>query len=212
MKKYIDIESWPRKAQYKLFKQMDYPHFNICANVDITEMYSYVKANNISFFRAMIFLTSKIANNIKEFKYRMEDNKVVEYDFIHPAFTFLTQPEVFSFCNVEYIDDFQCFLDKVDEKIEQLNGKVDIEDESNRNDRVFLTSMPWVSFTSVTHPINLSPSDSIPRIAWGKYFEENGKLKLPLSVQVNHALMDGLHVGRYFSLLQDSLDDPSKNL
>jgi len=49
MKKYIDIESWPRKAQYKLFKQMDYPHFNICANVDITEMYSYVKANDISF-------------------------------------------------------------------------------------------------------------------------------------------------------------------
>ena len=212
MKKYIDIESWPRKAQYKLFKQMDYPHFNICANVDITEMYSYVKANDISFFRAMIFITSKIANNITEFKYRMEDDKVVEYDFIHPSFTFLTQLEVFSFCNVNYTDDFQGFLERVEEQIKQLNGKVDIEDEPNRNDRVFITSMPWVSFTSVTHPINFSPSDSIPRIAWGKYFEENGKLKLPVSVQVNHALMDGLHVGRYFSLLQDSLDDPSKNL
>lgn len=212
MKKYIDIESWPRKAQYKLFKQMDYPHFNICANVDITEMYSYVKANDISFFRAMIFLTSKIANNITEFKYRMEDERVVQYDFIHPAFTFLTQSEVFSFCNVDYTDDFHCFLERVEEKIEQLNGKVDVEDEPDRDDRVFITSIPWVSFTSVTHPINLSPSDSIPRIAWGKYFEENGKLKLPVSVQVNHALMDGLHVGRYFSLLQDILDYPGKNL
>lgn len=211
MKKNIDIESWPRKAQYKLFKQMDYPHFNICANVDITEMYSYIKTKEISFFRAMIFLTSKTANKITEFKYRMEDDKVVQYDSIHPSFTFLTQPEVFSFCHADYTDDFQCFLERVEEQIEQLNGKVDVKDEPNRNDRVFITSMPWVSFTSVTHPINLSPSDSIPRIAWGKYFEENGKLKLPVSVQVNHALMDGLHVGKYFSLLQDILDNPGAN-
>jgi chloramphenicol O-acetyltransferase type A len=160
----------------------------------------------------MIFFTSKIANNITEFKYRMEGDKVAQYDFIHPSFTFLTQSEVFSFCNVDYTDDFSCFLKRVEEKIELLNGKVDIEDEPNRDDRIFMTSIPWVSFTSVTHPINLSSVDSIPRIAWGKYFEENGKLKLPVSVQVNHSMMDGLHVGRYFSLLQDSLDDPSKHL
>lgn len=212
MKKYIDIESWPRKAHYKLFKEMDYPHFSICANVDITEMYSYIKEKDISFFKAMLFFTSKIANNITEFKYRMEDDKVAQYDFVHPSFTFLTQPEVFSFCSVDYTEDFQCFLKRVQEEIKLLNGKVNLEDETNRNDRIFITSMPWVSFTSVTHPINLSPSDSIPRIAWGKYFEENGRLKLPFSVQVNHAMMDGLHVGKYFSLLQDSLDNPSKSL
>lgn len=212
MKKYIDIESWPRKEQYKLFKKMDYPHFSICANVDITKMYSFVKSNDISFFRAILFLTSKIANSITEFKYRMEGDKVAQYESVHPSFTFLTQSEVFSFCNVDYTNDFQLFLERVEEKIKLLNGKINIEDEPNRDDRVFITSMPWVSFTSVTHPINISSVDSIPRIAWGKYFEENGRLKLPVSVQVNHSLMDGIHVGKYYSLLQESLDEPSKNL
>ncbi len=31
---------------------------------------------------------------------------------------------------------------------------------------------------------------------------------MPLSVQVNHALMDGVHVGRYYERVQAYLDNP----
>lgn len=58
----------------------------------------------------------------------------------------------------------------------------------------------------------MNPADSIPRISWGKYFEENGKIKLPMSVQAHHALMDGMHVGQYFSMFQEILDNPVKYL
>lgn len=211
MKKYVNIESWPRKPHYKFFKQMDYPHFSICANVDITKTYSYIKQNNISFFKAMVFLASKVANNITEFKYRIQGDKIVEYDITHPSFTIITQPEVFSFCTVNYIEDFQSFNNRVEEKTASLTGKVDIEDEPNRDDLIFMTSIPWISFTSVTHPIHLSSTDSIPRIAWGKFFEDNSKVKLPFSVQVNHALMDGIHIGKYFEILQETLNNPSRS-
>ena len=56
----------------------------------------------------------------------------------------------------------------------------------------------------------MHPVDSIPRVSWGKYFEDNGKIKMPISVQVHHAMMDGLHVGRYFEMIQDILDTPEK--
>ncbi|AOT70553.1 chloramphenicol acetyltransferase [Geosporobacter ferrireducens] len=212
MKKYIDIESWPRKAQYKLFKQMDYPHFNICANLDITKTYSYIKNNEIPFFKAMVFLTSKVVNNIPEFRYRIQGEKIAEYNITHPSFTIMTKPEVFSFCTVDYTGDFHCFNNKVEEKKVLLNGNVDVEDEPNRDDLIFITSIPWISFTSVTHPIHLSPTDSIPRISWGKFFKDNGELKLPFSVQVNHALMDGFHVGKYFEELQEALNKPGESL
>ncbi len=75
-----------------------------------------------------------------------------------------------------------------------------------------MTSIPWISFTGTTHPIQMNPVDSIPRIAWGKYFEENGKIKLPLSIQVHHALVDDLHVGQYFNAIQEILDNPLKYL
>ncbi len=58
----------------------------------------------------------------------------------------------------------------------------------------------------MTHPIALDRDDSIPRIAWGKYFKDGEKTLLPFSIQANHALMDGVHAGRYVERLQRDLD------
>ncbi|RME51569.1 MAG: chloramphenicol acetyltransferase, partial [Caldilineae bacterium] len=33
------------------------------------------------------------------------------------------------------------------------------------------------------------------------------RLRMPVSVQAHHALMDGLHAGRYFQRLQTLLDE-----
>jgi len=58
------------------------------------------------------------------------------------------------------------------------------------------------------HPLHLHPADSVPRFAWGKFFEEGEFLKMPLSVQGHHALMDGLHVGKLFAEVQDYFQQP----
>jgi len=69
-----------------------------------------------------------------------------------------------------------------------------------------------VSFTSFAHPTHLHPVDSVPRLAWGKRFEEGGRLKMPLSVQGHHALMDGLHMGQYYERVQEYLAEPEQAL
>jgi chloramphenicol O-acetyltransferase type A len=38
---------------------------------------------------------------------------------------------------------------------------------------------------------------------------ENDRLMMPISVEVHHALMDGLHVGLFFSQLEDALAKPA---
>ena len=70
----------------------------------------------------------------------------------------------------------------------------------------------WVSFTSFMHALDLASVDSVPRFAWGKFFEEGALLKMPLSVQVHHALMDGIHVGRFYAKVQDYLYEPDSIL
>jgi chloramphenicol O-acetyltransferase type A len=37
---------------------------------------------------------------------------------------------------------------------------------------------------------------------------ENERTLLPFSVEVHHALMDGLHVGRYVKRLEEALAEP----
>jgi len=71
-----------------------------------------------------------------------------------------------------------------------------------------MTAIPWVSFTSVMHPMHLQPADSVPRFAWGKFFEDGKYLKMPLGVQGHHALMDGIHMGRFYAEVQDHLHHP----
>lgn len=77
-----------------------------------------------------------------------------------------------------------------------------------RDDLLYMTAIPWVSFTSFQHTIQLQPADSIPRFVWGKFFEEGELLKMPLSVQAHHALMDGVHVGKLYAEVQDYLLQP----
>jgi chloramphenicol O-acetyltransferase type A len=46
------------------------------------------------------------------------------------------------------------------------------------------------------------------RIAWGKFFQDGESLKMPLSVPGHHAVMDGLHVSRFYAEVQDYFNRP----
>lgn len=210
--KLIDIENWKRKDHYHYFKQLDYPHFSICGNLDITKFYKYIKEKKLPFFVSVLYAATKTANSIKEFRYRIKEDQVLEHETVNPSFTVMAEGEVFSFCTVGFVEGFEDFKIKTLKEIEKTKNNVIIKDEPGRDDLIYITSIPWISFTNVTHPIQMRPVDSIPRISWGQYFEENGKIKLPLSVQAHHALVDGIHVGQYFHTMQKIVDYPAEYL
>ena len=45
----------------------------------------------------------------------------------------------------------------------------------------------------------------LPIINWGKYREENGKLLMPVSVRMNHAIADGYLIANVFRLLEKEM-------
>jgi chloramphenicol O-acetyltransferase type A len=107
--RYLDIENWKRKAHYNYFKELDYPHFSICGNVDVTEFSRLVKDNESSFFIAFLYASVKAANSIEEFRYRIRQDKVVVHDRVSPSFTMMTSKEVFGFCVAEFEDNYSEF-------------------------------------------------------------------------------------------------------
>ena len=81
--------------------------------------------------------------------------------------------------------------------------------ESDRVDMIYYSVIPWVSFTSFKHATRLDKTQTVPRIVFGKMFDEGNVKKMPLSVEANHTIMDGVHVGKLFNRFQeiaDSLD------
>ena len=206
--KYIDMENWPRREHFRFFGGMDYPYFNICANLDISRLHPFLKEHHLSFFGAVLYLSARAANSITEFRYRIRDGRVVEHETVAPAITVLGREEVFGYCMIEYRTEPGDFLAAVADAVAAARTNPTIAEDPARDDVLYYTTIPWVSFTSLSHPANLHPVDSIPRISWGKYYRSDGLLLLPHSVHVHHGLMDGLHVGKYFTLFQELLDQP----
>lgn len=206
--RHINLETWPRREHFKLFSAWDYPHFSMCANVDLTAFYPVVKQRGISFTVATVYVLARAANAIPEFRYRIRAGEVVEHEIVHPATTILTDDDLFSFCTFGYIEDFSLFAARAAEQIAYVQEHPTLEDEPGQDGLLYMTAIPWVSFTSFIHPLQLYPADSVPRFAWGKFFEEGKFLKMPLSVQGHHALMDGIHMGRFYAEVQGYLQQP----
>jgi chloramphenicol O-acetyltransferase type A len=204
----IDIQTWPRREHFKLFSAFDHPHLGLCANVDVTAFYPVVKQRGISFTVATVYVLARAANAIPEFRYRIRGREVVEHEIVHPSGTILVDEDLFSFCTFDYIEDFSLFAARAADQIAYVQEHPTLKDEPGQDDLLFMTSIPWVSFTSIMHPMRLHPADSVPRIAWGKFFEDGEFLKMPLGVQGHHALMDGIHMGRFYAEVQDCLHHP----
>jgi chloramphenicol O-acetyltransferase type A len=206
--KYLDLAAWPRKEHFHFFKDKSYPHFNICANIDISRLLPVVKEKKHSFYHTIIYLVCRVANSMPEFRYRIQGDRVVEYDIVHPGFTVMNGGGPYKNCAADYKSDIYEFYRSATQAIDKLENAGLGSDAGERDDLLYLTCIPWVSFTSCMHPLHLEPPDSIPRMAWGAYFSDNGAVKLPLSVQAHHALMDGYHLGRYFEELQYLVNHP----
>ncbi len=206
--RYLDMQTWPRREHFKLFSAFDHPHAGFSANVDLTTFYPVVKQRGISFTVAIVYVLSRAANAIPEFRYRIRAGKVVEHEIVHPSVTILANQDLFTFCTIDYVEDFSLFAAKAAEQIAYVQEHPTLEDDPGRDDLLYMTAIPWVSFTSVMHPMQLHPADSVPRLAWGKFFEDGDLLKMPLGVQGHHAVMDGIHMGRFYAEVQDYLQQP----
>ena len=203
----INLDSWPRRTQCETFRQVDYPHFNMTATVDVERMLPVAQDHDASLTIAITYLLTYTANQIENFRWRIRGDDVIEHELVHPSITILTPDDLFSFCTMKYLPGFSDFAAGAAETIKHVRENPTLEDKIQEDELMFMTSIPWVSFTSFMHPLHFHPVDSIPRLSWGKIHDVEGRKKMPLSVQGHHALMDGLHVGQYFEKMQENCDN-----
>ncbi|MBC7900256.1 MAG: chloramphenicol acetyltransferase [Saprospiraceae bacterium] len=202
----VNIEAWPRKLTYEFFKDFEDPFFNITANLDVDRLYKFSKQNDLSFSLAILFYSLQTVNGIREFRFRLKDGIVVEFDAIHATQTIINDDETFSFCYFESKPSVFEF-DKAGRAAQKKYRVLKTFDvESGRLDLIYSSVIPWISFTSFKHASRLDRFQTIPRVVFGKMFDESGARKMPVSVEVHHAMMDGIHVGKFFNRLQEAID------
>jgi chloramphenicol O-acetyltransferase type A len=210
--RHIDLETWERREHYQLFSSMGFPYFGLTANVDLTAFRAAVKARGASFTVALMYVLSMAANAVPAFRQRIREGGVVEHEVVHPGTTILVSEDLFRFCLFVHDADWSAFAADAAQRIARVKERPSLGTELDRDELLYTTAIPWVSFTNCLHPVFLHGADSVPRIAWGKYFEDRGRLLMPLNIQVHHGLVDGIHAARFYEGVQAYLSDPEATL
>jgi chloramphenicol O-acetyltransferase type A len=209
MEHYLDLTTWARREIFEFFRDFDKPYFNISTQLDITRLLEFLHTRpSVSVMLAYHYFALRAANEIEPFRYRLRDGKVVVHDVIHGGTTVLLPNETFTLAYFQYDDNFDRFIEQADRAVQQVLSGDGAFRPNPDDDRIHFTTLPWVSFSSFSHARNWGREDSVPKIAFGKFVKSNDRTLLPFSVEVHHALMDGLHVGRYVTRLEEALAKP----
>ncbi len=211
MPKYIDIDSWHRRELFDFFIKYANPYFNVCTNVDVTRLLALVRSRSgLRMSSAIHYFGLRAANDVEQFRYRLQDEKIIVYDVIHGGTTVLLANETFSYAYFEYDPDFNTFVKAMDQSVDELRNGDGRLKPTMRDDLIYHTTLPWFSFTSFSHARTPGRGDSVPRLVFGKFFNEGERVMMPISIEVHHALVDGLHVGRFLSNLEEALAVPEQ--
>jgi chloramphenicol O-acetyltransferase type A len=209
MPDYLDTEAWSRRHLFRLFREYDDPFVNICADVDITPLLACVRERGLSLFVAYHFLSTKTANEVEPFRYRLRGERVLVHERVHAGAIVLLPDDSFTFVYFDFTEDFAAFHESARALVERARAEPPpLDARAGQDDLIYHSVIPWVSFTSISHARDSRQVSGIPKVAFGKYREAGGRFLMPVSVEAHHALLDGLHIGRYFERLQALCSDP----
>ncbi|WP_299996484.1 type A chloramphenicol O-acetyltransferase [uncultured Cedecea sp.] len=201
----VDLSRWARKEHFEVFQSFAQSTFNQTVLIDITVLLKHIKEVGWKFYPVIIFLLAKIVNRHAEFRMAIKNDELVIWNEIHPNYTiFHNETETFSSLWSHYDGNIHHFLDVYSEDIARYGNNLSYwPKEESRENIFFVSAIPWVSFTSFDINVANMKNFFSPMFTLGKYYKQDGKVLLPLAVQVHHSVCDGFHVARLVNELQE---------
>lgn len=205
----IPLEDWPRRAALAHFRTLSQPAFSVCVRVDISGLASRAAAHGASPWLAYHHAALEAANEIDALRQSLTADGVREFSVIHASTTVLRDDGSFGIVSLRREPELAAFAGQARLRVQQARqGRGSLFDGDGDplppQALVHMTTLPWLAFTSFTHARDAG--DDRPKIAFGRFVQDAGRQWLPVAVDVHHALVDGVHVGRFIERLQCRLD------
>ncbi len=203
---YRVVESYHRQKLFDFWSEYANPFYSATFHLDVRRLKVYCGEQGYPLYLNLCYFMTRAMRGIEDFRYRLLDGRLVLYDEIHPGLTVPAPGGLFTFADYEYHPDAATFNRRARKVSQAARTTVELGAPEHRNG-VWFTALPKVPFTGFTHATKL-PTDSEPRVAFGKYAEDGGKLLVPVGVQVNHRLVDGNALGELVERTQRWYDEP----
>ncbi len=206
---YIDLDRWARREHFLLFRGYDRPHFSVATEVDVTALYEASRRpQGPSFFLGTLFAAMHAASATEAFRLRIRGERVWCHDMVAIGCTVLRPDRTFGFGYFPHESTFAAFAEQGRAEAERARAGTALLDDAREEDDAYLhgTVLPWIRFTSFTNA--LRREDSVPKLVFGKRSAAGAAWRMPVAVEVHHALVDGIDVGEFMERFQDLLAQP----
>ena len=200
----LDLAAYPRRAHFDYFRQMANPYLSVTAPCDITALRRLTQEKGLPFFLTVLHCAINAANAVPELRQRIRGKGIVEYDRCLSSHTVALPDGTYCYCSLEVDRPFREFLPYAAAEQERVKAAPTLEDGEDGESLFFVSCVPWLSYTALTQPTP-TPADSNPRITWGRWHRQEGRTLLPMTLLANHALVDGIHIARFYENLDREL-------
>ena len=207
--KILNMETYYRKGVYRHFTEDCKCPTSMTARVDVTELAAYSRRTGTKFYVNFLYLLAKVLNSREDYRmqYLWEKDELVIFDKINPVhYVFHEDTETCTVVYTEYFPAYDrfyenCMADIARAKQTREYG-LDTENHRNYFDASYIS---WLSYDALHIELPDGHLHFTPIINWGRYEEENGRFRMPLTVRLNHAVADGYLVAKVFRLLEEEI-------
>jgi chloramphenicol O-acetyltransferase type A len=203
-----------RRDRFEFFESFENPLLNVCFELEVPDFRPYCKAHELPVFHFFLYQLFMALEESDNFKYRIFQGEVIKIEKIIASYTVINEHNLFNYTRFESHPDLRTFIARsLAAKTEALksselvNTGIELSERDLKN-YVFITSLPWLKFTSIEHPVYKFKSADIPSVSWGKFTTgESGVLKIPFSVQAHHGFVDAFHIHQLAEKIHKKISD-----
>ena len=208
--KVIDKDSYYRKGVFRHFSEDCKCSTSMTARVDVTALAEHSRRTGTKFYLNVLYLLSKVLNSREDYRmgYLWQTEELICYDVIHPTqYVFHEDTETCTPVYTEYDPDYERFYAGALRDLERAKQTRDYALDAAHHPNWFDASyISWLSYDSLNVELPDGYLYFAPIVNWGRYREENGRLMMPVSVRLNHAIADGYLLANVFRLLQKEIE------
>ena len=134
------------------------------------------------------------------------DDSFFLHNYMDFIYVFHEDTETFTVVYTEFSEDYQAFYDRCCADMEKAKQTRSYGLDGSKLNYFDASYIPWLSYEALHVELPDGHLHFPPIINWGKYHSENGRLLMPVTVRMNHAIADGYVVSKAFLLLEKEIE------
>lgn len=207
----IDPKSWPMAENFYYYTQIAPTTYTVDLTLDVTALRERLHRERIRFFPAWLYLCTRTVCRQQELRMAVREGVLGYWETLTPVYPVLNpETHVTSLLWTAMRDTFSAFYSDYcsDSSRYTPKGGILTEKGAPPANSYVCSCIPWLPFQSFSLHNHGIKDYYLPSLEAGAFREEGGKITMPLSITVHHAVTEGWHLKCLYEALQEGLSHP----